>query len=305
MVAARQVALAAPSGQIPEAARVEQVRAYARVALADGAITEHEFAYLRKAGGELGLKTAVIDRVIDDETRRSGVSYTQPRASSPAPPAPSTPVVTTANGSGGPSAWTRVRSSVTHPVQAAQVVRDRRLRSAIKASTPVVLGCCVAAALAPVVAPVGLAVLGLPLLAAIGEVHRARGWRAYAKAPWRVAVYGHHVLGPIAAAGAASTFVAGVPGLRPDVTARVLAAVAAAAVCWLAIVRLPSGSDAFAAPLRAGRDLIRSALVGPSGRTRRSAYVVWAVVLGAAAVLVTDVLTGASHTLWWPLHGLR
>jgi hypothetical protein len=306
IVAGRQIAVAAPPGQIPEAARVEQVRAYARVALADGAITEHEFAYLRKAGGELGLKTAVIDRVIDDETRRSGVSYAQPRASQPSP-TPSAPVVN-GNGHAPASAWVAVRSSVAHPTQALQAVRDRRLRSAAKAAAPVVLVCMVAAALAPVVAPVGAAVLGVPLLAAVGEARSAKRWRAYAKVPWRVAVYVHHALGhaarvfvPIAAAGAVATILADVPALRADIAARTLSVLAVAALCWVVIARVPSGGDALAQPVRSGRDLLRGALVGPSGRTRRPGYVLWAIGLAGVAAIVAGVLTGTPDMLWWPL----
>jgi hypothetical protein len=308
MIAGRQIALAGPSGQLPEAARVEQVRAFARVALADGAITEHEFAYLRKAGGELGLKTAVIDRVIDDETRRSGVSYA-PSRPVPQPP-PSAPAVPSANGTHVPSTWSVVRSSMAHPTHAVQIVRDRRLRSAAKAAVPVLLVCVVAGALAPVIAPVGAAVVGLPLLAAIGEVRTARGWRAYAKVPWRVAVYVHHTLGhvarvfvPIAAAGAASAVLGDVP-LAADVTARVLAAVAMAALCWSVFRRMPAGTDALAAPVRAGRDLVWGALVGPSGRMRRPAYAVWALAVAAIAVLVADVLRTTAYILWWPLQRL-
>ena len=312
LVAGRQVALAAPPAQIPEAARVEQVRAYTRVALCDGAITEHEFAYLRKAGGELGLKTAVIDRVIDDETRRSGVSYAQPRTPQPSvpAPAPSSPGVASTNGSHAPSTWSVVRSSVAHPTQGLLLVRDRRLRSAVKAAAPVLLVCVVAGALAPVLAPLVLAIVGLPLLAAIGEVRSARGWRAYAKVPWRVAVYVHHALGhvarvfvPIAAAGTAAMVLGNVP-LDAGIAARVLAGAATGVLCWSTLRRLPSGTDALAGPVRAGRDLVWGALVGPSGRMRRAAYVLWAAAAVGIAVIVIGALQEPAYTVWWPLQPL-
>ncbi len=313
LVAGRQVALAAPPTQIPEAARVEQVRAYTRVALSDGAITEHEFTYLRKAGGELGLKTAVIDRVIDDESRRSGVSYlktpaspsSSPAATPSSSPAPSTPSVVHANGSVPVSAWSALRATVAHP---AHVVRDRRLRSVAKAALPVLVVCGVAGVLAPVSAPVAAAVVGLPALAVAGEVRSARRWRTYAKVPWRIAVHVHHALGhaarifvPLAAVGAATVLLRDVPGPRPDVTARVLSAIALVTLAWFVMARLPFGSDTLAAPLRAGRDLVWGVMVGGSGRARRPAYAVWVVALAGVALVVADAVLGTSHTMWWPL----
>lgn len=321
LIAGRQIALAAPAAQIPEAARVEQVRAYARVALADGAITEHEFAYLRKAGSELGLRTAVIDRVIDDESRRNGASYLQVRT----PPTTNgtggtngaanatngngaANAVNGATASGSPSVWAVVRSSVVHPTQTIQAVRDRRFRSVLKAGMPVLVGCAAAGALAPVVAPVAAAVVALPALAAVGELSSARRWRAYAKLPWRVAVYVHSSLGhaarvfvPVAALAAAATMLADVPAVDAGVIARVSSAAALAALSWFAIARLPFGTDVIAAPLRAGRDLVWSALVGGSGRLRRPAYVVWIVAAMCVALVAADALGGTSFTVWWPL----
>lgn len=307
LVTGRQVALAAAPAQIPEAARVEQVRAYARVALADGAITEHEFAYLRKAGGELGLRTAVIDRVIDDESRRSGASYRNGQPTSPPPASPPTPAPT-ANGSSGPSAWTTVRSTVTHPAQAIAAVRDRRFRTVLKAAAPVLALCACAGALAPVIAPLGAAVLGLPLLAAAGEVRSNKRWRAYVKMPWRTVVYVHQSLGhaarvfvPLAAAGAAAMTLLDTPGPAPDVLARALAAVALVTLAWFVMVRLPFGTDALAHPLRAGRDLVWDGLVGGSGRTRRSGYALWLVAIAGLALIASECIVGTSPTMWWPL----
>ena len=306
LVAGRQIALAAAPAQIPEAARVEQVRAYARVALADGAITEHEFAYLRKAGGELGLRTAVIDRVIDDETKRAGVSYRAAPAAQPAPP-PSAPQTST-NGSAPPSAWTSLITAVTHPAQAITTVRDRRFRSVAKAAGPVLVLCAAAGALAPVVAPVAAAVIGVPVLAAAGELSGRRRWRAFAKLPWRVAVYVHSSLGhaarvyvPLAAVGATATIVGHVPGLDPGIVARALASTALVTLAVFCITRLPFGADALAVPLRAGRDLVWGGLVGGSGRARRPAYALWVTAVACVALIASEIAFGTSHAVWWPL----
>jgi CTP:molybdopterin cytidylyltransferase MocA len=168
--------------------------------------------------------------------------------------------------------------------------------------------CAVAGALAPVVAPVGAVVIGLPVLAAVGEVRTARRWRTYAKVPWRIALYVHQAIGhaarvfvPLAALGAVVSMVIDVPGVDADLVARILAATALVTLAWFVIARLPFGTDALAPPLRAGRDLVWGALVGGSGRARRPAYALWAAALAGVAVLAADVTLGTSHTLWWPL----
>jgi len=146
------------------------------------------------------------------------------------------------------------------------------------------------------------------VLAAIGEVRTARGWRTYAKVPWRIAVYVHQALGhaarvfvPLAALGAGVTMLADVPGVGSDVVARVLGAWALVTLAWFVIARLPFGSDTLAQPLRAGRDLVWSALVGGSGRARRPAYALWLVALAGIGALATEIALGTSHVLWWPL----
>ena len=86
-----------------------------------------------------------------------------------------------------------------------------------------------------------------------------------------------------------------------DVVARVLGASALVALAWFVMARLPFGSDTLAQPLRAGRDLAWSALVGGSGRARRPAYALWLVALAGIGALATEIALGTSHVLWWPL----
>jgi hypothetical protein len=298
MLVGRQIALDGAPAQIPEAARVAQVREYARVALADGALTDREFWYLRKAGGELGLKTAVIDRVIDDESRRSvsSIPNGNGNGSSPAPAAAqATPTSTSSQMSG----WSRIRTTLPHPTVVLSAARKRPFRSALKASAPVLVACALAGALAPVIAPLVAAVVGLPMLATVGEARSTRGWLARARMPWRFGVYVHHALGhaarvfaPFVLLGVAASYA---PEFRPDWVARGLGASATVALAIVTILRLPFAPDRFAKALRAGRDLVWRSLVGDTGRARRPLYGLWALCLGAAAAIAMNT------ALWWPL----
>lgn len=287
----RQIVLESAPGQAPEAARIQHLRAYARVALADGSVTDPEFAYLRKAGGELGLRTAVIDRVIDDEAKSAPPGTPRP----PSPPSPPAGVTATPR----PPIWTRTRASVARPLSVVRPGGDRRLRSAVKAAAPVLVLSALAGALAPIVAPVAIAVLGLPMLAISGDVHLGRSWRTWARVPLSFGLHLHRSLGhaarlfvPVAVIGAAASTV---PGVRPEWVVRASGAAAAIGLAWLAIARLPFASDRSAPGLRAGRDLVWSALVGQSGRTRRPAYALWAVCIGGA------LARAANSALRWPL----
>jgi len=280
--AGRQVAVPGAGGRVPEAARVEQVRAYARVALADGAVTDAELAYLRKAGGEIGLRVAVVDRVVDEECRRAG--------SRPAPPSSSV---------GSASHRSGIRASMPSARSILRAARDRQMRSAWKAATPVIVGSALVGALAPVVAPFAAAIAGLPALATIADARAARGWRTRARLPLRFAVHAYNALGhaarlfvPLAAIGAAAS---AVPHVRHDWLARGLGSFAVVALVSLTIGRLPFGSDRSASSIRSGRDLVWRMLVGDSARARRPAYVLWALCLAAALAL------GAHVVLWWPL----
>jgi hypothetical protein len=278
----RQIAVEGAASQVPEAARVQQLRAYARVALADGAITDAELVHLRKAGGELGLRMALVDRVVDDESRRAGTRAASPP---PVPPIPSPSLV-------------GVRASIAHPLRTIEAIRSRRVRSIWKAAVPALLACALAGALAPVVAPTAAAVAGLPALGLIGE-SRPRSWRAWMRLPVRFLLYLHHALGhtarvfvPLAVIGAAASFT---PFARVEWLARGLAAVAVAGLGWIAIVRLPHSSDASAPALRRGRDLVWGTLVGDSGRLRRPGYALWLACVTASAAV------GANVALTWPL----
>jgi hypothetical protein len=283
----QQIALANAPAQVPESTRVEQLRAYARVALADGPVTEPEFWFLRKTGGELGLKSAVIDRAIDEESRRSGTSYaaTPPAATAPAT-APASPPV-----NGHTMSW--------RPSTVMQVARDRRKRASVKAVAPVVVAGASAGALAPVVAPVAVAVVLLPLVAALGEVLAAKTWRARAMLPMRFAVLVHQSLGhaarvyvPWAIVGAALSFVRPIP---IDLLMRATAGAAVATLVLVSVIRLASATDAYGTRLRGGRDVIRRMLVGDSGRMRRAAYALWVVAVA------TSVAVAMNQAYWWPL----
>jgi hypothetical protein len=255
------------------------------VALIDGALTDPELAYLRKAGGELGLRVAAVDRLVDDESRR---------ASPPSrPPPPSS------NGSHPSGTVGGIRAVLSAPTALMRTTKDRRTRSAVKAGAPVLVGCALAGALAPVVAGAGIAVIGLPALASIGEVGAARSWSAWARTPLRFAMHVHRALGhaarvfvPLALLGLA---VSSTTGIRSDWLARGGGALAMVALVWLAINRLPFSADRSAPGLRAGRDIVWRGLVGDSGRARRSSYVLWAACVGAGIAL------GADNALWWPL----
>jgi hypothetical protein len=173
------------------------------------------------------------------------------------------------------------------------------VRSAWKAAAPIFVGCALAGAMAPVLVPAGAVVVGLPMLAAIGDIRRGRGWRARAGVPLRFAMHLHRTLGhaarlfvPLAVAGAALSIV---PGVRTDWLARGAGAGAVTALAWLAVARLPFAADPSAPSLHAGRDLVWRSLVGDSGRTRRPAYVLWAACAGVAVALASN------HALWWPL----
>jgi len=258
-----QIAVEGAAGQVPERVRVEQLRSYARLALADGAVTDAERVHLHKAGGELGLRNAVVDRVVDEESQRAS-----PRPVVPAPPR--SPV--------------KARDAMRHPIR---FVRDRQIRAAWKAATPVMLACTLAGVLAPVVTPVVLALVVVPAIACAGE--SVSRWRR----PLRFVSHAYEALGgaarifvPLALAGAALSFV---PGLKTDWVVRGGGAVAAGVVAWLAMTR--SSSPA----LRAGRDLIKRTLVGDSGRMRRPAYALCACCVFVAGVVASNV------AMWWPL----
>jgi hypothetical protein len=246
----------------------------------DGGITDSEFWYLRRAGGELGLRTAVIDLVVDEESRKVG------------PIVPSAP----------PSVPTPTRQPLRRALRPSVLfrqVRDRRVRSAWKAAAPALVVGALAGALAPVVAPAAAAVIVLPALAVAGEMHAGRGWRARAKAPLHFAMQLHRAIGhaarlfvPLVVLGAALSYV---PYLHADWVARGMGALAVAALAWLVIVRLPFSGEKSAASLRAGRDLVWRSLVGDSGRMRKPAYTLWALCVGGSLLLA------ANQTLWWPL----
>jgi hypothetical protein len=278
----RQIALESAGKQAPEAARVAQLREYAKVALADGAITDRELTHLRKAGAQLGLRTAVVDRVVDDEARRA-----PPSPAPVAPPAVTGPL---------PAPWTRLRATITQPL--AHVPRSRRALAAWKAAGPVLLGCAVAGALAPVAAP-AVGVVAVPALATYGDQRGGRGWRRRLRAPLFFVVYLtvavrslSRVLVPLALAGAA----AAVTHVAPlDVIVRILGAVACLGVGSVALLRLPSGPTPLAEPLRSGRDELARRLTGDSGRMRRPGYVV--LVLCAAGVFAIAFRAA----VWWPL----
>jgi hypothetical protein len=275
----RQIALEGAAGQVPEAARIEQIRAFARVALADGAITDPELAYLRRSGTELGLRTTVIDRVVDDEARRTGGS-----------PARAHNGTTSANG----KRWWDP-SSLVHPVRALRATRQQR--ATIKAAAPVIFCCAALGALAPVVAPLAAAVVAMPALAVAGEIGAARRWRDKARTPLWFGVHLHRAIGhaarlflPIALLGFALASVVPVGWI-----VRCAGSLATAGLAWFAIARLPHSADPSAAALRAGRDLARTTLVGESGRMRRPAYALWLVCIAATVALAVNL------GLWWPL----
>jgi hypothetical protein len=258
-----QIAVEGAAAQVPERARVEQLRAYARVALADGAVTDAERMHLRKAGEQLGLRAGIVDRAVDEESRR-----TTPRPVAPPPP----PARVTA------------REALRHPLA---FVLDRRVRTSSKAAAPVLIACALAGGLVPVLAPAAVALVGVPLVACAGE--GVRRWRL----PLRFVAHVYEELGhaaravaPIALAAAAVSLV---PGVHRDWVVRGAGGAATAAVAWLAVGRSPS------AALRAGRERIRRALVGDSGRTRRPAYALWAACAFVAGVIASNV------TMWWPL----
>jgi hypothetical protein len=258
-----QIAIEGAAGQVPERARVEQLRAYARLALSDGAITDPERVHLHKTGGELGLRNAVVDRVVDEESRRA-----TPRPAVAAPPR-------------RPAS---VREAARHPIRFA---RDRQIRSASKAAAPVLAACVLAGVLAPVITPIVLALVVVPAIASAGE--RVSVWRV----PLRFLSHAYEELGhaarvfvPLAISGFALSFV---PGLQTGWIVRGGGVLATVVVAWLAIARSSS------AALRAGRDLIRRSLVGDSGRLRRPAY-----ALCACCVLVAGV-TASNVAMWWPL----
>jgi hypothetical protein len=267
-----QIPLKDAPSEVPESARIEQVRAYARVALADGSVTDSELAYLRKAGSEMGLRTAVVDRAIDDESMRLR------------PVAPASTNGSHANGAG---VWARARSALSAP----RALRERRARSALKAAVPVLGSCALVGALAPIVAPAGIAIVGLPLLAVIGELGIDRRWRTRMKLPLLFARHLHEALGhaarvvvPWAVLGFAATYAPLVPH---DLIARIAGAGAGLTLAWYAITRLES--------VKGGRDIVWRSLVGETARTRRAAYVLWLMCVAAAALLWTNA------ALWWPL----
>lgn len=277
--AGAQIALNGAASQVPEPVRVEQLRAYARVALADGPVTDAEFWYLRRAGGELGLRAAVIDNVVDIESRNA------PQPKPPSAPTQQLPPTMT--------------QRLPNPMQVLAAARDRNVRAAWKAAAPVLAAGAVAGALAPVVAPVA-SVVAIAVLAVAGEVRSRNTWRMRIAAPWRFirhlqAALGHAARVVVPLGVLAFTTATYVHEFRPGMVARVAGSLASTAIVWLAITRLPHSSDRGAQALHAGRDLVWRRLTGSSGRMRKPAYAVWALSVAGVAAIATG------YALWWPL----